>query len=313
MSDLLRSKVERSGPAGERWLTELAGRVRECERAWDFTAEAALPGGSEAYVVRGRRGTGEEAVLKLAPPGGRFADELRTLTAARGRGYVAVLASDPDGGAALLEALGPSLDERAAASGQREAGRARWVIEVLCATLRRAWQPPPADAVPSADRKAAELLALIEQLWQELDRPCPERVVARARTYARRRAEAWDPGRAVVVHGDPHPGNALAVRTPRSGAEPGHVFVDPDGFVGDPAYDLGVVLRDGCGELALAPDPVGTVRSPCLGAAAATGVAADAVWEWAYTERVSTGLYLLALGEEEWGRGFLHTAELLSE
>ena len=45
------------------------------------------------------------------------------------------------------------------------------------------------------------------------------------------------------MHGDPHPGNLLAVR-PRQGAPKGWCFVDPDGFVADRAYDLGVALRD---------------------------------------------------------------------
>lgn len=47
----------------------------------------------------------------------------------------------------------------------------------------------------------------------------------------------------------PHPANALQVKTPRVGAEAGFVFVDPDGFPCEPAYDLGVVLREWNAEL----------------------------------------------------------------
>lgn len=50
----------------------------------------------------------------------------------------------------------------------------------------------------------------------------------------------------VVVHGDPHPANALAVPSARAGAETGYVFVDRDGFVADRSYDLGVAMRDFC-------------------------------------------------------------------
>ncbi|MFK4066731.1 hypothetical protein [Streptomyces sp. NPDC029674] len=40
-------------------------------------------------------------------------------------------------------------------------------------------------------------------------------------TYAERRAAAHHPGRSLVVHGDPHPGNLLRVPVPRQAdAEP---------------------------------------------------------------------------------------------
>jgi streptomycin 6-kinase len=51
------------------------------------------------------------------------------------------------------------------------------------------------------------------------------------------------------VHGDAQPPNALRVLASRVGAETGFVFVDPDGFVGDPTYDLGVALRGWCPQI----------------------------------------------------------------
>jgi streptomycin 6-kinase len=43
-----------------------------------------------------------------------------------------------------------------------------------------------------------------------------------------------------------------------------------------------------------------------------TGVPAVAIWEWGFLERVSTGLYIMSLGEPELARPFLETAELLA-
>jgi streptomycin 6-kinase len=114
----------------------------------------------------------------------------------------------------------------------------------------------------------------------------------------------------VVVHGDPHPANALRVKTPRVGAEPGFVFVDPDGFLAEPAYDLGVVLRGWCPEL-LAGDAPTVARRYCQLLARHTGVDAQAIWEWGFIERVSSGLYAWAFGAEALGRPLLTTAELL--
>ena len=75
------------------------------------------------------------------------------------------------------------------------------------------------------------LAGLVTRLWEELDRPCPERLVAVALRCADRRRAPTGADRRVVVHGDPHPGNALQVLAPRTGAPSGFVLVDPDGFV----------------------------------------------------------------------------------
>jgi streptomycin 6-kinase len=88
-------------------------------------------------------------------------------------------------------------------------------------------------------------------------------VLAHARVLLDRRARAWDPRRAVVVHGDPHVGNMLPVLGPRPGAVDGQVFIDPDGFLADPAYDLGVLVREWNEALLADPDPVSTLRGWC--------------------------------------------------
>ena len=118
-----------------------------------------------------------------------------------------------------------------------------------------------------------------------------------------------------MVHGDPHPWNALQALAPRMGAEAGFVFVDPVGFLADPAYDLGVVLRDWCTQLLATGDAeaaAALARRYCALLSAHTGVEETAIWEWGFLERVSSGLYCLELGIEELGRPFLQTAEMLS-
>lgn len=286
---IVRRKAAELGAEGARWLAALPTVIAELERRWDVTIGPPLDGGSEAYVAR----AGPDAVVKIGLPTPGFAAELRTLTAARGRGYVRLLASAPDLNAMRLEALGPSM-ARLGLPVERQ-------ITLLCRTLREAWKlPPPAERTSD---KAARLARLVTGLWHDLDRPCPEPVVERALACAEGRARA---DRLVVVHGDPHPGNTLRVREARPGAESGFVFVDPDGFPCDPAYDLGVVLRDWCPQLLAAPE---LARRYCRLMAELTGVDEEAIWEWGFLERVSTGLYLLSLGGD--GRPFLTTAERL--
>jgi streptomycin 6-kinase len=184
-------------------------------------------------------------------------------------------------------------------------------LEILCATLRRAREVPTPPGLTVAPAEESALGELVAHLWERLGHPCPERVVTQALEYAGRRAAAFDLDRCVVVHGDPHPANALRVLADRPGAVSGYVFVDPDGFLADRAYDLVVVLRDWCPQLLAADDPSRLVRRYCRQLAAATRIDETAIWEWSFLERVSTGLYTLNFGAEDLSRPFLDTADLL--
>ncbi len=89
------------------------------------------------------------------------------------------------------------------------------------------------------------------------------------------------------------------------------MFVDPDGFLAEPAYDLGVVLREWCDEVLAAEDPRKLLRTYCELLAGETGVDDAAIWEWGFVERVTSGLYCVRSGMEAMGRRFLEAAERL--
>lgn len=263
MSDLAGAK------GGARWLSDLPGTIAALEDRWGITVGARLTGGTASYVATAVTATGEPAVVKISVPGVYFDREVRTLRAAAGRGYVRLLAADLDRDAALLEALGGSLTD----SGLPPEGQ----LAVLADLLPLAWVIPRSGLAPTD--KAADLAEFVGSF----DRSA---VVDEALRCAERRSAAYDPYRCVVVHGDAAAANVL--RRPGDG----WVFVDPDGFVGDPAYDRGVAVRDWCAELLAAPDPRTLLRSYCL----LLGGDPDATWDWGFLERVSTGLYLASLG-----------------
>jgi streptomycin 6-kinase len=293
----VRQKARHLGEPGEQWLAGLPDLIADVARRWSITVGEPLNGGSASFVARARTADGQDVVLKLVLPGHEVVGQVRALRAAEGRGYVRLYAADVPRGALLLEALGPPIDLPPEPT-----------MVVLARMLRQAWQVPPGEPVPD---KAGALGAMVDRLWHSHGRPCSARVHAMALKFARRRALV-DPSRSVVVHGDPHPGNALRVTTPRPGAEAGYVFVDPDGFPGDPAYDLGVVLRDWCAQLLAADDAPALARRYCALLAAESGLDETAIWEWGFLERVSTGLYLLDFGAVELSKLYLRTADLLA-
>ena len=268
MTDLAGAK------GGDRWLADLPATIAALERRWGITVGERLPGGTSSYVAAAVTATGEPAMVKISVPVVDFDQQVRTLRAAGGRGYVRLLAADLDHNAALLEPLGGPLTR----SGLRPEGQ----LAVIADLLPLAWTVPRGDLVPTD--KAADLVEFVGSLRSSAVGSSV--VVDEALRCAERRSAAFDPDRCVVVHGDAAAANVL--RRPGDG----WVFVDPDGFVGDPAYDRGVAVRDWCAELLAAADPRTLLRSYCV----MLGGDPDATWDWGFLERVSTGLYLASLG-----------------
>ena len=302
LQPLTRARLASLGEAGQEWFAGLPDLLAGLEEQWSVRVGRPLPGGSASYVARATRPDGTPLVVKVQLPDPDLADESRTLAAARGRGYAHLHAHDPRRRALLLEALGPSLEHTPLPPERK--------LEVLADTLREAWQVPldSAPAVGPGEDKASTLRALVVDLDERLAGACPPRVLAQALEYADRRAAAFDADACVVVHGDPHPHNTLRVPEPRPGAESGYCFVDPDGFRADPAYDLGVVVRDWTG-LRQGADFRRDIERFCALLAERTGVDRTAIWEWGFLERVSTGLFVTGFGATAVGRPFLESAE----
>ncbi len=271
--------------------------VRSVCHDWGLTVERWLEGGAGTPPLAVTRDDGSPAVLKLDRPGS-LDQAVRVLDAGGGLGYVRVLAWDADRGALLLERLGDSL--------WAEARTVRDQGEVLVPLLRDAWRVPLACG-RSFEGKARGLLSILADLGSRYGARHSE-VLAVATEYAGWLAASEQAE--VVCHGDPHGGNVL-----RRGA--GWVFIDPDGFVGERAYDLGVVIRDGCRELqeAEAAEPGAArvlLRKECLHIAGSADVEPERVWRWAFVERVTTGLYLRWFGHAAESATFLDTATLLA-
>ena len=300
MPEAVRQKAAARGAEGRRWLDRLGCLIGGLERDWGITVGHTLGGGSESYVAAVRTDAGADAVVKIEmPPHASFAGEVRTLLAADGRGYARLLNRDEERHALLQERLGPSL---------RESGLpVRIQIEVLCATLRSAWEVSAPTDLPSGADKARWLVEFIVATWEKADHPCSRRVVERAIAFARSREAAFDPEAAVLVHGDAHSANALR-DTEHASSPTRYKLVDPDGLLAEPAYDLAIPMREWSGEL-LEGDASRLGRERCAHLSRLTGVDPCGIWEWGFVERVSTGLLATRVGAGRLGREMLDVAE----
>ena len=108
--------------------------------------------------------------------------------------------------------------------------------------------------------------------------------------------------------GDAHSDNALRDPEHTTAARARFKLVDPDGLLAEPAYDLGILMREWSREL-LCGDAARLGRERCARLSRLTGVDPRPIWEWGFVERVSTGLLVTRVGAEELGREMLDVAE----
>jgi streptomycin 6-kinase len=305
LPEAVQRKVTALGAAGARWSAALEDLVRDLENDWGIHVGATLHGGSEALVAQASLESGAGAVIKPGIPGATgFEQEMRTLRAAAGRGYARLLNHHAARRVMLLERLGTPLDQLGLpVNGQ---------IEIICATLRDAWTvTPDAGERQTGAQKAQHLARFKATTWDALGKPCAERAVARALAFADARSSAYDPADSVLVHGDAHSANTLQIPGPVPAGTAGFKFVDPDGMWAERACDLAVPMRDWSDDL-LQGDPLALGLARCAYVAELSGAPFDAVWQWGFLERMSTGLYLLQLGWDNEARRMLRVAEAWS-
>jgi streptomycin 6-kinase len=284
----VRRKAALMGETGLTWLADLQQHIAELEQRWAIKVGQPARRASEAFVTEARTSSGLDVILKIVIPGiDPTRQELRMLRAAHGIGYAKLICGDETDNAMLLEKLGPQLHDFHFPEHRQ--------IRIIGATLHETWILPP-EGLPLATGadKAVELSRIIESHWSSLGRPCSERAIELALSYADRRRRAFDPVRSVVLHGDAHEWNTL--RAP--GSTTGFKFVDPDGALAERAFDLAIPMRE-WGNVIPEGDLEQLGRHRCSLLSEVTGVEHQPIWEWALIQCVSNGLLLRQIGLDD--------------
>ncbi len=219
--------VELYGEAGRAWLADLPRLLAACGAQWDLHVGAPFDL-SYNYVAPATRADGAPCVLKLRPTPDEPWTELDALRHYAGHGCAAVLAADPALGAMLIERLRPGT--RLATVPDDEA------TAIAANVMMLLWRPAPAaHSFPTVDAWMAGLGKLRAHYGGGTG-PFPAALVARAEGLA---AELRGGGSApMLLHGDLHHDNILAAeRAP-------WLAIDPQGVVGDPAFEAGALLRN---------------------------------------------------------------------
>lgn len=219
-----RSTVEREAALGVAWIGELPTIVDGLLARWECTPDGEVTHGGVGIVVPVRRAQGD-AVAKVSFPHPGNVHEPDAFAAWAGRGAVRLYERDDECFAMLLERVHPST--------LAEVDDADQVATVAGRINRRLAIPAP-PGLPRLQEQADGWEAQLHRDSEELVHRLAPRVLDAAA------ATIHELGRVqpdTVIHGDFHARNIL-----RADREP-WLAVDPKGYVGDPAYDDGTLLK----------------------------------------------------------------------
>lgn len=272
-----RGTVGREGESGAAWLATLPGLVDELLARWGCEPDGAVTHGGVGLIVpvRQARVDGRAAVVKVSFPHPGNVAEPDAYELWDGHGAVLLYERADEHFAMLLERALPATlvpvaehDEVARIAGELHR---RLAVPV----------PEPGNLTRLTDRVAEweeTLLRDDEALEHGLSRRSVDAALATVRELGREQPD-------LVVHGDFHARNIL-----RAEREP-WLVVDPKGFIGDPAYDGGMLLKARARELAREPDLAKAASRMLDVFADAAGLDPERVRRWAQYHAVESAFW----------------------
>lgn len=260
-----------AAPDGDTWLARLPRLLEEYLERWNLRPEDGAWSGSNALVVPVRRGTGEEAALKLTWPHVEARHEHLALRSWNGRGAVRLLAAEPSDHALLLERLdatrpltGESILDACEVVGELFRTLDRRALPQLdsVADVLAAWAPP--EATPQVPQRLVQQAAALEP---QLLGSAPARS---------------------LVHWDLHDGNVLAPLGPLRG---GWLAIDPKPMAGEWAFAVAPIVWNRPDELARAYDFRTHARLRADIVTDAAGLDPDRVRAWTFVRLVRNAVW----------------------
>jgi streptomycin 6-kinase len=224
---LVRGTIDREGDRGAAWVAELPSIVDELLERWDCAPDGEVTHGGVGVIVPVRqRSAGRSSVLKVSFPHPGNVHEPDAFEVWAGRGAVLLHRRDDTRFALLLERA--HMSTLAALESDDE------TVVTIAGRLNHRLAVPAPPGLPRLRDRCDGWETELRRDAAELSHALPPRVVDAAVATSRELGRAQPD---TLIHGDLHARNIL--RADREA----WLAVDPKGYVGDPAYDGGTLLK----------------------------------------------------------------------
>lgn len=236
-----RFMVELHKDEGRSWLERLPAILAACEERWGLEIEAPFSNLSFHYVTQARRRHDHmPVVLKACSPTQEFAHESAAIAHFNGHGMVRLLDTFPEYEVMLLEYLTPG-------TLLSELGDDEQATRYAAGVMRRLWCPAPSEHNFPNVADWGRGFQRLRAHYEDGHGPFPPRLLDEAeRLYADLTASMDTP---VLLHGDLHHFNILQSEREQ------WLAIDPKGLIGEPAYEVGALLRNPLPALLQWPNP----------------------------------------------------------
>ncbi len=263
------------GGAGAAWLDRLPATIAACEARWSLIALPPFDGLTYNYIAPVLLADGTDAVLKIGVPGAdrnpELWTEVKALVRFDGRGCVRLLKADQVSGAMLLERARPGTTLAMVADDEH-------ATRIAARVMRRLWRPISSDhPFPTVERWGRGFARLRDRFGGTTG-PIPPGLTAKAESlFSERLTSMAEP---VLLHGDLHHWNILSAER-----EP-WLAIDPKGVVGEPAYEVGALLRNMVESLLEAPRPSDVIRRRVGILSEELGIHRERLLAWGFAQAI---------------------------
>ena len=286
--------IDLHGEDGHQWLENLPILIASIEEQWCIRVDEPFHTLTYNYVAPATREDGSEAILKLGVPGPHVEREAECLHQYDGHGAPYMLEHDSVLGAMLLERVRPGTDIKKLKESE--------AIEVTVTVMRQL------HLAPISDTK----LPTVHDWWNGFQRlrkqfsgstgPLPDRLVDEAESMYAELAGSMD--RSVLLHGDLHHENILA------GDRLPWIAIDPQGVIGEPAYEVGAFLRNPMPDLLSWSGLDRILKKRVLVFSELLGIDKQRIAGWGFSQAVLSAIWSLEDHSSGW-EGAIEVAHVL--
>ena len=286
------------GESGKKWLEDLPEIIKSFEKKWKIKVIKPFPL-SYNYVALAEKTDGMPVVLKIGFPKDKdLIAEIEVLKIYHGEGMVKLLDLDEEMGAFLEDRVYPG---KTLASIANEGKATRIAVRVIKGITK---EVPKGSIFPTVD-----------DWWENAQRkhlalfggagPIPKDLFDKAQRIFAEYGHTQN--KQFLLHGDLHHFNIL------SSGDDAWLAIDPQGVIGELAYETGAYLRNPQPTLLKTPNVKSILRDRILIFAEELILEKERIYNWSIAQAVLSAMWDMENGFHTTSAYFIEYAKLLEE